>query len=152
MARFRGDKSSALGIVGQLLGKPDVVLKIQEELQDGRPLQETIAGKVVQQDIQEKKRQHEETLQELEELRESQKNPTRYFIRRIFMRRTAEEAGLKKNIEDEKLLERKISIKAEKEIEEAKAERRHKGFIPTILAILGVLLGIVNAAQENMPL
>jgi hypothetical protein len=45
MSRFHGDRSSAVGLVSQLICKDTVVLEIQRELVDyGKQLDQTTAG------------------------------------------------------------------------------------------------------------
>lgn len=143
MARFLGDRDSALGIVSQLLGKSNVVLDIQRELVDEhKQLHETSAGAVVDDELAMLKQKATEELEQIEELRRSlQDSDSR--MRDDMQRRWLEEQRRVKDADEmEKRLRRDISKEVREEIGKGVKKQRYRGIFPTILGVLGMFVGL----------
>lgn len=118
MARYHGDRESAVGIISQLLGKKGVVLEIQRELADGRRLEETSAGALVHEKVGELQNMLHQERKEAKRMREEAKGDK--DLRAELQKAIDDnEARLMKTAEDEETLRAKI-------LEEIRAELAQK--------------------------
>ncbi|KAF2034235.1 P-loop containing nucleoside triphosphate hydrolase protein, partial [Setomelanomma holmii] len=70
ISRFHGDRPSAVSLVSQLLCKDTVVLQLQKELVDeGKNLDDTVAGSYVSDSLEKLKKQYQDELISLERLK-----------------------------------------------------------------------------------
>ena len=69
MARFHGDRDSAIGIASQLISRQSIILELQRELvEEGKTLERTLAGAFVYEDVSEMRARYEQELRDLESL------------------------------------------------------------------------------------
>lgn len=146
MSRFHGDRDSAISLVSQLLCKDTVTLSLQKELVDqGKRLDETVAGSYVNDNLEKLKRQYESELASLAKLRQDLLNDDQAMRRRLQKDWEAEEARLKRAQQQQVSLQRPVNVEVTEEIEQKKKRSglsKLLPFIPTAISILGMFVGI----------
>ena len=149
MARFHGDRGSANGIASQLVSRQSIVLELQRELvQEGKPLNQTVAGAFVNDDLSDKKAQWEKEFKELENFRQTLQENDRAMRRKVGQDWEREQKRLKTASEDEALLRRNVAAEVRAEIEEKTEKKKKSGvwkalpFLPSLLSIMGMFIGI----------
>lgn len=154
MARFYGDRDSAIGMASQLVSQRGIVLEIQRELVDeGKTLKQTVAGAFVSDDISEMKTQYEQELRDLEKLRQTLQDGDRAMKRQIQQDWAREQARLQTVHVDEERLRREIGAEVREEISR-KTNKKNGGIwkvmplLPSLLGIIGMFVGIPPGATE----
>ena len=146
MARFYGDRESAIGITSQLMSRQDIVLQLQRELVDeGKTLGQTGAGVFVSNDITEMKAQHEHELRELEKLRQTLRENDRAMKRKVQNDWAREQQRLQMAQEDQERLRRDIAAEVRKEIEQKTQKKKSSGMwrlLPSLMGIIEMFVGI----------
>ena len=149
MTRFYGNRDSAVGIASQLMSKQNIVLELQRELvDDGKTLQQTVAGAFVNDDISEMKAQYEKELRDLEDLRQTLQQNDRAMKRKIQQDWAREQQRLSTAREDEDRLRRDIAAEVRQEIEQKTGEKKRTGvwkmipLLPSLLGIIEMFVGI----------
>ena len=143
MSRFHGDRDSAIALVSQLLSKDVVVLELQKELVDGQKhLDDTVAGSFVSDNLEHLKSKCQEELSALEKLRK-ELNDDRAILRQYRQDIAAEKARLEEVNEQQVSLHRPIGAEVDEEIKTGKFRFRSLlQFVPTVVSILGMFVGI----------
>ena len=142
LARFTGQRESAMGIASQLISKRDIVLDLQRELVDEKKqLKQTVAGSYVQDDLSEMKQQLQKELQDLEDLRQTLKENDRALRRKVHQDWAREQQRLQTADEDEKRLRRRIAAEVRAEIEDKKEKKGSKlwKMIPLLPSLVGII-------------
>ena len=143
MTRFYGNKDSATAIASQLVSKSGIVLEIQKEMVDqGKTLNNTVAGSFVKEDIGEMKARYEKELRDLEELRQTLEDSDRAMKRQIQQDWGREQQRLRTANEDEQRLRRDIAAEVRQEIEQKTKPKKSSGvwkMIPLLPSLLGVI-------------
>lgn len=149
MARFYGNRDSAIGIASQLVSRQSIVLELQRELvQEGKPLNQTVAGAFVNDDLSDKKAQWEREFKELENFRQTLQENDRALRRKVRQDWEREQKRLITAGEDEARLRRNIAAEVRAEIEEKTEKNKKSGFwkalplLPSLLGIIGMFVGI----------
>ncbi|KAL8792666.1 MAG: hypothetical protein Q9195_004726 [Heterodermia aff. obscurata] len=143
MSRFHGDRDSAIALISQLLSKDAIVLEIQKELvDDGKHLDDTVAGSYVSDTLEHLKSKYQEELRALEKLREDLKDD-RAILRQYQHDVASEKSRLKEAHEEQVSLHRPINAEVDHEIKTGKFQFRSLlTFVPAVLDILGMFVGI----------
>jgi hypothetical protein len=141
--QFGGSRASAEGILAQLLGKKEVVLKVQKELVDqDMKLSETSAGAYLKPGVEDEERESNGRVQELQTKLERETNSTmklRYQLQKGEAEKTREQRR-----RDKETLKSKPGKKMKNTLGDWGA---WKGSAKTIAAIIGVgLTVVVNVA------
>ena len=143
MTRFYGNKDSATAIASQLVSKSSIVLEIQKEMVDqGKTLNNTVAGSFVNEDIGEMKARYEKELRDLEALRQTLEDSDRAMKRQIQQDWGREQQRLRTANEDEQRLRRDIAAEVRQEIEQKTKPKKSSGawkMIPLLPSLLGVI-------------
>ena len=143
MARFYGNRESAVGISSQLMSRQNIVLEIQKELvEQGKTLKQTVAGAFVNDDVTEMKAQYEQELKEIEKLRQTLQESDRAMKRKVQSDWAREQQRLQTAQEDEERLRRNIAAEVREEIEQKKKKKKSKGvwkLIPMLPAVMGII-------------
>ena len=143
MARFYGDRESAIGKSSQLTSRQSIVLELQRELvEQSKTLKQTVAGAFVNDDVTEMKAQHEQELREIEKLRQTLQESDRAMKRRVQSDWGRENQRLQTAKEDEERLWRDIAAEVREEIERKKRKKKSKGVwksIPLLPALMGII-------------
>lgn len=149
MARFYGNRESAVGIASQLMSRQSIILELQTELiEQGKPLNQTVAGAYVNGDISELKAQHEQELRELEKLRQTLQESDRAMKRQVQNDWAREQQRLKTAREDEDRLRRNVAAEVREEIEKKTKQKKSSGvwkflpLLPTLMGIIEMFVGI----------
>lgn len=150
MTRFYGDRPSAIGMVSQLLSKRSIVLDLQREMVDeGKPLNQTTAGAMVNDEAGSKKAQYEQGLRDLDDLRRTLQENDRVMREQIQKDWAKEKARLQKAIEDQKTLGRDVAAEVREQIDDKKEKKKKKSslgsalpFLPSVLGFLGMFVGL----------
>lgn len=149
MARFYGNRDSAIGIASQLVSRQGIVLELQRELvEQGKPLKETVAGAFVNDDLSEMKAQWEKELKDLENFRQTLQENDRALRRKVQQDWEREQKRLMTAREDEERLRRNIATEVRAEIEEKTKRKKKSGvwkfvpLLPSLLGIIGMFVGI----------
>ena len=149
MARFYGNRESAVGIASQLMSRQSIVLELQKELiEQGKPLNQTVAGAYVNDDISEMKAQHEQELRELEKLRQTLQESDRAMKRQVQNDWAREQQRLQTAHEDEDRLRRNVAAEVREEIEKKTKQKKSSGawkflpLLPTLMGIIEMFVGI----------
>jgi len=118
--RFEGSKASAEGILSVLLGKTDVVLKVQNELVNaGKSLKQTEVGEFLEPTIYQQEAEFKARVEELERQLQLEKDNGRRLDYKRRQRRA--QAGKEQRQKDKKTLESKPGEEARKKLENFKA-------------------------------
>lgn len=151
MARFHGDRDSAISLVSGLLGKPSIVLALQRELvEEGKTLSQTSAGAIVNDDLTEMKQQYQQQLAELEEVRRSLIENDAALRRKMDEDYEREVARLRRTAEDEEIMRRRVAAEVREEIQVGQQRNSSSWsglgktamhFLPTALSLLGMFVG-----------
>lgn len=143
MARFYGNRESAIGIASQLMSGQSIVLELQRELvEQGKTLKQTVVGAFVNDDISELKAQYERELNELDRLRQTLRESDRAMKRQVQNDWAREQQRLRTAHEDEERLRRNIAAEVREEIENKTKKKKSSGVwksIPLLPALLGVI-------------
>ena len=149
MTRFHGNRDSAIGIASQLVSRQSIVLELQRELvQECKPLNQTVAGAFVNDDLSDKKAQWEKEFKELENLRQTLQENDRALRRKVARDWEREQKRLITAGEDEARLRRNIAVEVRAEIEEKTKKKKKSGLwkalplLPSLLGIIGMFVGI----------
>ncbi len=153
MTRFHGDKSSGVGIVGQLLGKSHVVLDLQRELVDEKKvLDQTAAGAIINDNVNKLKAQYQKQLADLEELRRSLIESDQAMKRKIQEDWEQERNRLRRTEQDQERLRKEIAqeVRAEINNELAKTKKSSSdktaliatGLVSTAVRVVSMFLGV----------
>lgn len=154
MARYHGDKDSAVTIASQLLQKETVILDLQRELVDrGKDLSQTSAGALVNGDIEELKAKYEAELRDLADLKKD-------------LERTKAEMKLQQELDVERrklieqqaettrlqaALQRPIAQEVRQDMDREKRKRpglTGGGWLPMSIGLLASMFGIPSAATD----
>lgn len=154
ISRYYGDRHSAVGIATQLLGKSTVVLDLQRELvENGKNLSETAAGALVDQDLENRKKEYREEIAALERARQDMLEGNS-AMRKQFERDWArEQARLEQAQKQQANLQTNVASEVRTEIRN-ESQRKKTGlskllpFIPTVLSLLGMFVGIPPGSFE----
>jgi hypothetical protein len=140
---FDGSRASAEGILAQLLGKKDVVLKVQEELVDqDMKLSETSAGAYLKPRVKDEEKQFNGRIQELQAKLEKETNNTMKL--RYQLQKGEAEKRREQRRRDKQTLGSKPGKKMKKNLGDWEA---WKGSAKAIATIIGVgLTVVVNVA------
>ena len=148
LARFYGNRDSAIGIASQLVSRQTIVLELQRELVDeGKTLKQTVAGSYVNDDLSEMKAQYERELQDLDKLRQTLQENDRDMRRKVQEDWAREQQRLQTAQEDEERLRKEIAAEVRAEIE-GKKKKKGKSFwkmiplLPSLLGIMEMFVGI----------
>ena len=143
MARFYGNRESAIGIASQLVSRRSIVLEIQREMvEEGKTLQQTAAGAFVNGDILELKAQYEHDIAELEKLRQTLRDNDRAMKRQVQIDWQREQARLRTAQADEERLRRDITAEVRAEIEQKTKKKKSSGIwkmIPLLPSLVGII-------------
>ena len=144
MARFYGDKGSAMGMASQLMSQRSIVLELQRELVDeGKTLKQTMAGSYVNQDIAELKAQYQQQLKELDGFRQTLEESDRKMKNKAQADWERDQEKLEKAQEDEERLRRDIAAEVRQEIEE-KSRKNKSSKLWRVIPLLPSLLGVIE--------
>lgn len=155
LARFTGQRASAMGIASQLVSRRDIVLDLQWELvEESEQLKQTVAGSYVQDDFSEKKQQLQKEMQDLENLRQTLQENDRALRRKVQDDWTREQQRLQIADKDEKRLRKRIAAEVRVEIEGEKEKKGSKlwkmiPLLPSFLGIIEMLCGIPPGSKEH---
>lgn len=142
LARFTGQRESAMGIASQLISRRDIVLDLQWELvEEMEQLNQIVAGSYVQDDLSEKKQQLQKEMQDLENLRQTLQENDRAQRRKVQDDWAREQQRLQTVDEDEKRLRKRIAAEVRAEIEGKKEKKGSKlwKMIPLLPSLLGII-------------
>ena len=149
MTRFHGDRPSAIGMVSQLLSKRSIVLDIQREMVDeGKPLNQTTAGAMVNDEAGSKKAEYEQGLRDLDDLRRTLRENDRAMRNQVQKDWAEEKARLQKATEDQKTLGRDVAAEVREQINDKREKKKKSGlgnvlpFLPSVLGFLGMFVGL----------
>ena len=144
MSRFHGDRDSAISLVSQLLCKETVVLELQKELvDDGKRLDETVAGSYVSDNLEKLKEKYEEELSALEKLKQELLDNDRAMRRQIQRDWELEQTRLRQAQEQQVSLQRPVGVEVGQQIATKKSRlSKVLPFLPTAISILGMFVGI----------
>ncbi|KAH8690417.1 P-loop containing nucleoside triphosphate hydrolase protein [Phaeosphaeriaceae sp. PMI808] len=144
ISRFHGDRSSAVSLVSQLLCRDTVVLQLQKELVDeGKQLDNTVAGAYVSDGLEGLKAQYKEELASLEQLKKDLLENDRAMNRQLQIDWEAETEKVRKVQKQQVSLQRAVGSEVQQDIKQKKS-RLSKGlpFIPAAVSILAAIVGI----------
>ena len=147
MSRFHGDRDSAIALVSQLLCEETIVLDLQRELVDqGKKLDETIAGTYVNDNLEKLKEQYKAELEAVERLKEELQANDRRMKRKIQQDWEEEQARLKHIEQQQVSLKRPVGVEVGQTIDSAR--RKNGGlskvlpFVPAAVQLLALFAGI----------
>ena len=144
MARFYGDRDSAIGIASQLVSRQSIILELQRELvHEGKTLKQTVAGAFVNDDISDMKSQWEKEMKDLENFRLTLQENDRALRRKVQQDWEREQKRLMTAREDEERLRRDIAAEVRAEIE-GKTQKKKKSGLWSMIPLLPSLLGIIE--------
>ncbi|KJZ69822.1 hypothetical protein HIM_10775 [Hirsutella minnesotensis 3608] len=159
MMRFHGDRESAISVVGQLLIKDSVVLSLQKELIDqGKDLNDTVAGSLVDGDLERALRQRREDITQIENLQAQLRDADVQAIQRYEkdaqeMRQKLLEAQLQRSSLQHNPVD-KVCDEIRREKAKPKSKWRGIGavlpFIPVSLSLLGLFVGVPPGSFEQL--
>jgi GTPase SAR1 family protein len=151
MIRFHGDRDSAIALVSQLVSKDSVVLELQKELVDeGKQLNQTIAGSFVSDDVEELKVRYTKELADLEKLKKGLLDDDRKLKRKIQKEWEEEQRRLRQAYEDEITLQKRVG----KDVQADIAKKKSSGglsalpFLPMAVGLLGAIVGIPSPVTD----
>ena len=154
MARFYGDRDSAIGIASQLISRQSIILELQRELvEEGKTLERTVAGAFVHEDVSEMRARYEQELGDLESLVQTLQTNDRTMRMNVQNNKTRHQEWLQKLKEDEDRLRRNVAAEVRAEIEEAK--KKSKGVwkaIPSLPSLLGIIEVLLSLPSESASL
>ena len=144
ISRFHGDEDSAQVLASQLLCKDPIVLELQRELVDeGKNLDETVAGSFVSGDLDRLKKKYEQELADLEKLKQELRDSDRKMKRDIQRQMAEEQARLQATYADQVSLQRPVGKEVQKEIGKKRSMiTKALPFLPVAVSILGAFVGI----------
>lgn len=148
MARFHGNRDSAIGIASQLVSRQSIVLELQREFFDeGKTLKQTVAGAFVNDELSDKKAQWEKELKDLENFRQTLQENDR-LRRKVQQDWEREQKRVMTVSEDEARLRRNIATEVRATIEAKTKKKKRSGLwkalplLPSLLGIIGMFVGI----------
>lgn len=122
MARYKGDRASALAIVSKvrkIAGKNAVVLDLQREMvEENKALKDTAAGSFVNDDLRDVRARHEQELAELETLKQRMLSSDRRRIQSTEEGIESEKQIVASAKKDQEELSRRIAEEVQAEIQE----------------------------------
>jgi hypothetical protein len=148
MARFHGDTDSAISLLSQLLSKEAVVMDIQRQLVDeGKKLNETSAGAMVDGGLEKVKAKYQQELKDLESLRNSLLESDREMKRQIQKDWAVEQARLSKLHDEQVSLQIDVAEEVRQQIHMTKTKKssgllKLLPLLPTVLDIFLMFVGI----------
>ncbi|MCJ1471208.1 gTPase, IMAP member 8 [Pseudocyphellaria aurata] len=148
MARFYGNRDSAIGIISQLVSRQSMVLELQRELNEGKTLEQTVAGAFVHDELSDTKAQLGKELKDLEDLKQTLKENDRVLKRKAQQDWDREHQRLMTAGEDEARLRRNIATEVRAEIAEETKKKKRRGlwkvlpFVAFALDVMGTFVGI----------
>ena len=150
MSRFQGDRDSAIALVSQLTSKDKVVLRLQRELVDeGKPLDNTVAGAYVSDSLDKLKQQYQEELASLERLKRDLVEDDRATMRRI-RRDWEEETERLKAVQNQQVsLQRPVGTEVCQEIKQKRTGlSKVMPYVPVAISVLLTFVGIPPGVTE----
>lgn len=144
--RFDGSKSSAEGILSQLLGKRSVVLQVQEELVDYKmSLNQTTAGAFLEPTVQRQEAEFEARIQELKKELELERSATKRLAVQRSQKRA--QAGKDQRSHDIKTLQSKPGEEIETKLKKFKTGSMDawKTALQALAAVLSISITIAGA-------
>jgi hypothetical protein len=144
--RFDGSKSSAEGILSQLLGKRSVVLQVQEELVDHKmSLNQTTAGAFLEPTVQRQEAEFEARIQELKKELELERSATKRLAVQRSQKRA--QAGKDQRSHDIKTLQSKPGEEIETKLKKFKTGSMDawKTALQALAAVLSISITIAGA-------
>ncbi|KAG9206732.1 gTPase, IMAP member 8 [Epicoccum nigrum] len=150
ISRFHGDRSSAISLVSQLLCRDKVVLQIQKELVDeGKSLDDTVAGAYVSDNLDNLKKQYQEELASLEQLKRDLLENDRAMRRQVRLDWEQESARLKAVQNEQVSLQRPIGTEVRQEIKmKRSAVSKVLPIVPFAISMLAMFCGIPPGVTE----
>ena len=150
MNRFHGDRDSAIAIASQLISKDTIVLDLQRQLvDDKKQLNETTAGSFVNDNIEDMRKQHEKELAALDKLKLELLEEDRAMKRQIQRDSERQQGRLEQLQQQQVSLQRPVAQEVQTEIKRKRSTlSRLLPFIPTVISILGMFVGIPPGAAE----
>ena len=143
--RFEGSKASAEGILSILLGKKDVVLKVQNELVDARKsLRDTEVGEFLEPRVDLERNEFEDRIKALEaQLKAERDNGRRLDYKR---RQRRAQAGKEQRQRDKQVLETKPGVEAEEKLERFKNGSLEvwKNALQALAAVVSISAGVAG--------
>lgn len=151
LGRYTGDRPSAVTLISQILSKDTVVLDLQKDLVDeGKDLNETLAGQYVDGSLEKKKREYEKALANLEQLKRELLEEDRAMKRRIQEDWAQERARLRKAEEEQENLRRPVGSEVQDKIKNRKnGIYKVLPFIPTVLGLIAPFVGFPFGAFDT---
>ena len=143
--RFDGTKESAQGILSLLLGKKDVVLKVQEELVDLKmPLNKTTVGAFLEPRIHSQHAEYETHLKELGQQLAVEKDSNRRLEFKQAQRRA--EAGKEQRKRDKETLRSKPGEKVEETLGKSRWDSIDiwKSSLQALAAIVSITFAVIS--------
>ena len=152
MARFYGDRDSAVAMASQLLSKQTIVLELQREIvEEKKQLKDTTAGALVNDELAEMKAKYQEELREIEELKQTLRDEDRAMKLQIQRDWEREQQRLRQAQDDSVILRSNVGNEVRQQIDQKK--KRHGfstvlSFLPHVLSVLGLFVGIPPGATS----
>jgi hypothetical protein len=143
--RFDGSQASAEGILSQLLGKKEVVLKVQHELVDERmPLNQTTAGAFLEPVVHRQEAEFEARVQELKEQLKFEKDSSKRLD--VTRSKRKAEAGKAQREKDLKTLQSKPAEEMEAKLSRLRAGSLDvwKNALQALAAVVSISIGIAG--------
>ena len=155
MARFYGNRESAIGIVSQLVSRQSILLELQRELvEQGKTLNQTVAGAFVSNSISEDKARYEQELRDLEKLRQTLQESDRARKRKVQKDWAREQQRLQTAHEDEERLRRDIAAEVREEIEKKTKEKKSSNLwklvplLPALVEVVEMFVGLPSGSSS----
>ncbi|KAF1830153.1 hypothetical protein BDW02DRAFT_609386 [Decorospora gaudefroyi] len=150
MSRFHGDRPSAVSLVSQLLQKDTVVLQLQKELVDeGKQLEDTMAGAYVSNNLEKLKQQYQDELASLERLKQDLRDNERAMKRQIQRDWQVESARLKQIQNEQVSLQQAVGVEVRQEIQKKRSGlTKVLPYVPAVVSILAAFVGIPPGVTE----
>ncbi|KAH7081490.1 P-loop containing nucleoside triphosphate hydrolase protein [Paraphoma chrysanthemicola] len=144
ISRFHGDRPSAVSLVSQLLCRDTVVLQLQKELVDeGKQLDDTVAGSYVSNSLEKLKQQYQDELGSLERLKQDLLDHDRAMKRQLQQDWEKESALLRQAQNDQVSLQRAVGTEVRQEIHQKKSGlSKVLPFVPVAISVLCAFCGI----------
>lgn len=158
ISRFHGDRNSAISLVSQLLVQDNVVLQLQKELIDeGKNLNDTVAGAYVDDNLEKLKLQVKDELASIEKLKQDLLENDRAMKRQARLDWERESARLRELQNQQVSLQHPVGIEVINEIQQKKSSlssgissglSKIVPFVPVVISILASFCGIPPGLTE----
>lgn len=154
ISRFHGDRDSAISLVSQLLVRDKVVLQLQKELVDeGKDLNDTVAGSYVDDNLEKLKQQVKDELASIEKLKQDLVETDRAMKRQARLDWEQESARLKALQNQQVSLQHPVGTEVRQEIQQKKSGlssglAKVVPFVPVAISILATFCGIPPGLTE----